>query len=131
MDAVDAGTGIRIMTLLGAFTALLDAGRSDEWAELFTDAGSFEVGERSFAGHAVLRAFAAQSTRGVHLTGLPLIEPSRGGVTALSPFIFVAAADGRTLSGRYLDDIALDGGDARFARRRVEIVRSAPGDGGS
>ena len=117
-----------IRELLARYCFHFDAGEFDQWLELFTEDGVFDLGSRGrFAGREALRSFL----KVVPLTdGLPMIRHCvtnviidvQGEQATAHSYVLVVrggAALGVLAAGRYADQLTKQGGAWRFRERKV------------
>jgi hypothetical protein len=122
-------THASVCDLLGEYCVRLDAGRFEEWTDLFLADGRLEMKRQSVIGHDQLLDFARQAPQGVHLCGLPVIVESAGVISSTCPWHFVDFATGTQVIGYYRDDIVFAEGRHRFRSRRIEM-HFPPASGG-
>jgi hypothetical protein len=92
------------------------------FADLFGDGGVLDFAGREITGRDALAAFVARAPNGVHLPGVPSIQPAPdGGVAAVSAFVFVNAATGQLVAGRYTDRLVWQDDRLVFARRHIDV----------
>ena len=120
-----------IRRLLAGYCQLLDDGRFDEWAALFTDDIEFVVMGMHKVGVAELRAFIEPThepeARGKHMISEPWIEilsPSEA--TATTDFAWVSRKGVIGQSGRYHDDIVKSADRWQFRRREIVFTGDQP-----
>ena len=135
-------TLLRLLRLNGAYAAVIDADRLEEWPGFFTErclykitsaenlkrgyeAGIVYADSRAMLADRVLalrqaNIYERQAYR--HIVGLPVIEPGEG-IVAQTPFMVVRTMrDGRMdlfVAGVYADRIVQDGTALQFAERIV------------
>jgi hypothetical protein len=123
----DDNEGIR--GLLHAYCHHVDSGHADEWADLFTEDGTFDVqrgdfglGDGHFAGRAELRGMASHfRADGLHVSTNPMIDVN-GDEATVSSYVLVleGTTDPRVrMAGRYEDRLRKVDGRWRFASRRL------------
>ncbi|MGB8387556.1 nuclear transport factor 2 family protein [Mycobacterium sp.] len=113
-----------IRELIADYALALDAGDIDECVKLFTPAGEFLVYGRSFAGHGAIGKMFREAPRGLHLIGASRIDVRDNTATARSQVLFVRAGDLHLRTALYDDELARDGGQWRFLRRRCQFITS-------
>lgn len=115
------------------YAMLVDDGRFDEFAELFTPQGRFHVGGRTTQGHDAIRemieATLPPERRGTHLCGVPLIDVDSWNGTARvwTTFVTIDPQGVVGRQGRY-HDVMERGGDKvwRYSLHEVVFRGSAP-----
>jgi uncharacterized protein (TIGR02246 family) len=118
-----------IRRLIAIYAQLLDSRRLDEWGELFTPDAVFQVWGKTLRGRseivAGIRALQPEQP-GKHVCLTPVIDllgPERARAwTDLSAF--ASSKDGIAIStiGRYHDELIVQAGRWRFARRVVVMA---------
>jgi uncharacterized protein (TIGR02246 family) len=129
-----------ILRLITVYSQLLDDGRWDEWAELFTDDAVFAVWGKVHEGRAAIQEAisAMQPARpGKHVSFATVVDVT--GDEALAWTDFVALADdgpgewGRSYKvatvARYYDHLTRCGDRWRFARRDIRMAGDPLPDG--
>lgn len=112
---------------MARYAMLLDDGRFEEWADLFTEDARFHVMGQTQEGRADIQAWITQAQppqrRGKHVLANSLIEVDGWGgtATAWTDYIFVAQDGTITSQGRYHDRLQR-GGDKRWRFTLREIV---------
>lgn len=112
---------------MARYAMLLDDGRFEEWADLFTEDAQFHVMGQTQHGRADIQAWITQAQppkrRGKHVLANSLIEVDGWGgtATAWTDYIFVAQDGTVTSQGRYHDRLER-GGDKRWRFTLREIV---------
>jgi 3-phenylpropionate/cinnamic acid dioxygenase small subunit len=121
-----------IRRLIALYAQLLDAKRLDEWAEVFTFDAVFEVWGQSYKGRSeIVKAIGGMQPEfpGKHVSLMPVIDLlGSGRARAWTDFsAFASSKDGITIAtiGRYHDELVLQGGRWRFARRVVVMPGEA------
>lgn len=121
-----------IRRLIAIYAQLLDSGRLEEWGELFTPDATFEVWGKTLRGRAeIVSAIGGMQPElpGKHVCLQPVIDllgPERARAwTDLSAF--ASSKDGISVAtiGRYHDELVLQAGRWRFARRAVVMAGEA------
>ena len=118
-----------IRELMARYCFAFDRGRFDEWVELFTEDGCFDLGERGYhRGREALRKFLRMLplTNGVpgmqHCVMNPIVHVDGTSATADS---YVVVQGGPTVgilvAGRYEDRLVQQDGGWRFLQRRVHF----------
>jgi hypothetical protein len=110
------------------YAMLVDDGRFDEWAELFTPEARFHVMGATTVGREAIQAFITEALpperRGKHLCGVPLIDVDSWNGTARvwTDFVFVDQ------SGAITQDVMERGGDKvwRYAVHEIVFRAKAP-----
>jgi 3-phenylpropionate/cinnamic acid dioxygenase small subunit len=135
---------LRVADLNARYVRAIDDGKLEGWPEFFSEDGRYRVTtaenfERglplamiSASSRAMLRdrvrslrdANVYEAQRYRHLLGAPLIEPGTDAEVSAQTSFMVARImhTGETVlfaTGRYLDRIVIDGGEARFAEKVV------------
>jgi uncharacterized protein (TIGR02246 family) len=116
-----------IRATMARYAMLLDDGRFEEWADLFTEDAQFHVMGQTQHGRADIQAWITQAQppkrRGKHVLANSLIEVDGWGgtATAWTDYIFVAQDGTVTSQGRYHDRLER-GGDKRWRFTLREIV---------
>jgi hypothetical protein len=111
-----------IWRLQGDYARFVDGREPEAWSQLFGESGTLAVGTREITGSDALAEFAAQSTAGVHVQGVPTVaRQADGRIRSTSSFVFVNAATQALIAGEYRDDIEETGDGLVFARREVEV----------
>ena len=121
------GESTAIRELIADYALALDAGETDECAQLFTSDGEFLVYGRSFTGHDGIAKMFRDAPRGLHLTGVSRIDVHGDTATARSQVLFVRAGDLRLRPALYDDELVRDPtgrGQWRFRRRRCQFITS-------
>ena len=131
-----------IRRLTALYSQLLDDGRYDEWADLFTDDAVFCVWGNVYAGRSAIRdAIAGMQPEmpGKHVAFATVIDVDGDGDRALAWTDFVALADvgpgqwGRSYSvataARYYDVLTRGEKGWRFARRAIRMAGEALPEG--
>ncbi len=130
----------RIRRTLNEYSQLLDDGRFDEWADLFTEDARLELGDQATVGRPAIRAYMAEvqasGRRGMHVTTNSLVDVDVDGDTAraTTDYLFVRpGAEGLVLvaAGRYHDRMVRDGERWRFRVRSITMLPSDPGGAGA
>jgi 3-phenylpropionate/cinnamic acid dioxygenase small subunit len=124
----------RIRQVLAEFIQLRDDKRFGEWAELFTEDGTFEYLSHVLVGRTAIgenvEALLCED-RGKHLCANSVIDVSEDGMSAevRSDFVKLDPADSAGSSryeigvmGRYHDHFVRDDGAWRIAKRRVILM---------
>ena len=111
-----------VVRLHADYARLIDAREAQAWSLLFTEDGLLIREDKPpVEGRAQLVTFAAESPAGVHLPGLPTVEPqSDGSVIATAHFVFVNGATRRIVAGVYRDDLVRGGTGLVFRRRDIQ-----------
>jgi uncharacterized protein (TIGR02246 family) len=125
----------QIRAVLSRYCHFCDEGRFEEWAELFTEDGTFTVMGQTRQGHAELRAFMEaalpRERRGRHMLSLPLIEVDGDEARGWTDFAFVGRSDeglAVTQAGRYHDRFVRQDGAWRFASHEIVFMGDEPGN---
>jgi 3-phenylpropionate/cinnamic acid dioxygenase small subunit len=141
---VDIEWALRVADLNARYARAIDDGKLEGWPDFFREDGRYRITtaenfERglplamiSASSRAMLRdrvrslrdANVYEAQRYRHLLGAPLIEPGAGGEVGAQTSFMVARIlhTGETVlfaTGRYLDRVVVDGGEARFAEKVV------------
>ena len=144
MRIPDPGTWQRVESFLADYAYRLDDGKIDEWTGFFTEDATYQITTRENfeAGYpigimlckgrgmmedrvlALKTANVFEPHTYCHITGRPeLREESAGALAARSNFIvYRTMEDGEAelfAAGKYLDRIVFEGGEPKFAERRV------------
>lgn len=125
----------QVRDLYDHYNRLLDDGRADDWAGLFTADGVFDgPGRPLLTGSRELRDFAgARDPRGIRHLTFNLVVPegadvSEGGATDVTADFVLFHVRGEppsaqiTALGRYADTLTRVGGRLLFARRVVTRI---------
>jgi anthranilate 1,2-dioxygenase small subunit/terephthalate 1,2-dioxygenase oxygenase component beta subunit len=135
---------LRVQDLNARYVRAIDDGRLEGWPEFFSEDGRYRVttaenverglplGMISASSRAMLRdrvrslrdANVYEAQRYRHVLGAPVIEAAAGAEVSAQTSFMVARImhTGETVlfaTGRYLDRVVLDGGEARFAEKVV------------
>lgn len=116
-----------IRALIAGYALALDAGEVDQCLELFAPGAEFRVYGRSFVGGDGIGKMFRDAPRGLHLTGVSLIDVRDGSATAKTQVLFVRAGDLHLRPALYDDELARDPADPgrwRFRRRRCQFITS-------
>jgi len=113
-----------IRDLIASYALALDAGDTDDCAQLFTEDGEFVVYGATRSGRDAVRAMFAQAPRGMHLTGVSKIDVTGDTATARAQVLFVNATTHGKRLALYDDDLVRVGGQWRFRRRRCQFITS-------
>ena len=144
MRIPDSSTWQRVESFLADYAYRLDDGKIDEWTGFFTEDATYQITTRENfeAGYpigimlckgrgmmedrvlALKTANVFEPHTYCHITGRPeLREESAGALAARSNFIvYRTMEDGEAelfAAGKYLDRIVFEGGEPKFAERRV------------
>lgn len=114
-----------ILELIARYALSLDVGDIDQCVELFADNAEFVVYGRTFTGRDGIAGMFREAPRGLHLTGVSLIDVDpdiTDTATARSQVLFVRAGDLHQRPAVYDDDLVRCGGQWRFRRRRCRFV---------
>lgn len=112
---------VSVCDLLGEYCLRLDAGRYEEWTDLFLADARLEMKRQSVVGHDQLLDFARHAPRGIHLCGVPVITETADGIASSCPWNFVDLDTGTQVVGYYRDDIVFAEGRHRFRARRIDM----------
>lgn len=119
----------QIRNTLARYCHLIDDGRFDDWAELFTPDGTFSVLGQTYRGRDEIKGFIGGALtperRGKHITANSAIEVQGDTARAWSDIIFFSPAGsglGITAAGRYEDRLVRQDGRWRFAARDVRLL---------
>ncbi len=119
-----------IRELMARYCFCFDNGEFDQWLQLFTEDGVFDLGARGrFSGRETLRNFlkAIPLTNGLpmmkHCVMNSIVSVDGDRATAQSYVVVVqgGAQLGLTVAGRYEDHVAKVGGAWRFTERKVHF----------
>ena len=134
MDALARLVAVQeISDLIGRYCMLFD---DEDWAaldDLWTDDAAFVVEDQAFEGRTVLMDFLSHCLppgyRTKHMISRPVVELDDHGTTARArtDVVWIAANFENTILGRYEDELVLDGGRWKFARRVEHPVQYIPG----
>lgn len=114
-----------ILELIARYALSLDVGDIDQCVELFADNAEFIVYGRTFASREGIGGMFREAPRGLHLTGVSLIDVDpdiTDTATARSQVLFVRAGDLHLRPAVYDDELVRHGGQWRFRRRRCRFV---------
>jgi uncharacterized protein (TIGR02246 family) len=124
-----------IRRLVTIYSQLLDDGRIDEWADLFTKDATFSVWGTTYEGRDGIRdgiGGMQPPNTGKHVAFATVVEVADDGASALAWTDFVSLADdgpgqwGRAYmiatAARYYDRLVRDGDRWRFAARQIRMV---------
>jgi uncharacterized protein (TIGR02246 family) len=140
-DRAAAETAIRRLVMI--YSQLLDDGRLDEWADLFTEDATFEVWGTTYSTRTGIRdgiGTMQEPGTGKHIGFATVVEVADDGTSALAWTDFMALADdgpgkwGRAYmiatAARYYDRVVREAdGRWRFARRQIRMVGEPLPDG--
>jgi uncharacterized protein (TIGR02246 family) len=122
----------QIQQLLARFIQLRDDKRFDEWAQLFTEDGTFEYPGARVTGRDAIRDNVAdllRSDRGKHLGFNAVIEVNGDTASVVSDVVKLRPAepgsDGAFVvqtAGRYIDALVRTADGWRVASRRTELL---------
>jgi 3-phenylpropionate/cinnamic acid dioxygenase small subunit len=111
-----------VWNLLADYARLVDNREPVAWTRLFGESGKLVLPDREISGEAALTEFAANSSRGVHVQGVPTVQRRADGTIALtSNFTFVNAVTYAITAGEYRDELREENGEVVFARRQILI----------
>ena len=133
-DAIEA-----IKRLKARYFRFMDTKRWDDWAQVFTADAVMDVPEADMVSHGRTEIVANVSevlkgARTVHHGHMPEIEiidaEHARGIWAMADYVEWPERDGRRIGlqgyGHYLDAYAIEGGEWRIARTRLERLRIDP-----
>src|SRR5262249_24110104 len=127
-----------IRDLVARYAHAADRGRLDDLCALFADDGVMRIDEREpLVGRAAIRAFLGDTRGSVrsetttarirpHVSNLQITVDGPASASGVAYF-FVVTERGPDHWGRYRDRYRPDGGQWRFAERRVRVDGFAPG----
>ena len=119
-----------IRELLASYCFHFDNGEFDQWLQLFTDDGAFDLGARGrFQGRDALRNFlkVVPLIRGVpmikHCVMNSIVRVTDDRATARSYVVVLRGGETLALSvaGRYEDQLTKQGGEWRFLERKAHL----------
>lgn len=112
-----------IRNLMARYCVLLDQDQVEEWLELFTPDGTFEVYGRTFAGHDGLRRMATGAPGGLHLGGPPALTMVDGDhVSGQQNLLFIDPSSGEQRAALYDDELVRTDAGWRIASRRCRFL---------
>jgi hypothetical protein len=123
-------------TTIRDYAPLRDGPNAQEYAELFTEDGTFVLGETVIEGRQALEArhkTANQSTRWSHrMTDIDITSLGNT-LTARTGFIVKSGPRGsapvvfnREITGHYADQLVIDSGQCKIKARYVNVVSDSP-----
>jgi 3-phenylpropionate/cinnamic acid dioxygenase small subunit len=129
-----------IHRLMAVYSQLLDDGRFDEWAELFTADAVFSVWGTAYTGRDAIRdgiGGMQPEHPGKHVAFATVVDLDGERARAWTDFVTLADVGpgewGRSYSvataARYYDQLVRDGGRWRFARRDIRMAGTPQPDG--
>ncbi|PXY23427.1 hypothetical protein BAY59_27540 [Prauserella coralliicola] len=110
-----------------AYAEFLDGGEYERWLELFTADATLTVGKKVYSGQDGIRRFltAREPHAGRHLTGPPIfVAGTVDHCLVQANFLALQYTDTGLVvkaTGRYHDELRIDGGRWRIAARTVRI----------
>jgi uncharacterized protein (TIGR02246 family) len=118
-----------IRRTLAEYCQLLDDGRFDQWAELFTeDARLVLLGRVTTGRGAILdymKGVQPDGSRGLHMTANSVVDADGDSATATTDYMFVRH-DGGGLhiiaAGHYHDRLVRDSTRWRFSERKITML---------
>lgn len=121
-----------ILRTLAEYGRWCDAGRFDEWADLFTEDARLVLGDHVTEGREAIRDLMAtlqpDGRRGLHLTANPIVDIDGVGATAVSDYLFLrptAAGPVPVAAGHYHDELVRHEDRWRFRRRAITILTAS------
>ena len=111
-----------IRDLIAAYALTLDADDVDACIELFTADGEFVVFGKTLSGPEQIREMFTRAPRGMHLTGVKLIDVRGTSATARTQVLFVNAVTHHMRLALYDDEFVTVNGQWRFRRRRCQFL---------
>lgn len=112
----------QIRELIASYALLLDGGDTAACARLFTEDGEFVVYGSTRTGYDGIGAMFEQAPRGMHLTGVSLIDVAGDAATGRTQVLFVNAATHGLRLAIYDDELERSNGQWRFRRRRCQFI---------
>jgi 3-phenylpropionate/cinnamic acid dioxygenase small subunit len=114
-----------INRLLTSYGSLLDRGEYDAWLALFAEPSSLVVdGRPQLDTMEARRRLAETAPKGVHMANPPLVTQEGDVATSVQTFLFWNAETATGRAGWYEDELRLDRGSWKFARRVIHFQES-------
>lgn len=114
---------------LAEYCQLLDDGRFDQWADLFTeDARLVLLGRVTTGRHAIrdyMMGVQSEGSRGLHMTANILVDADGDTATATTDYMFVRPSGGGLAiiaAGHYYDRLVRGGTRWRFSEREITLL---------
>ncbi|MFT5201968.1 MAG: hypothetical protein ACI9C1_001350 [Candidatus Aldehydirespiratoraceae bacterium] len=109
-----------VTRLLTAYGSFLDRGDHDAWLALFVEPAALSIGDgAALETSEARRHYAESAPQGVHIANPPLVTHKDDTATSVQTFVFWDATGGVGMPGWFDDELRLDRGYWKFARRAV------------
>lgn len=114
-----------IRDLIAAYALTLDADDIEGCLALFTEDSEYLVFGKTLLGPEKVRKMFSRAPRGIHLTGVSLVDVDGDAATARTQVLFVDSSSHQMRPALYDDDLVKIDGAWRFRRRRCQFLTSA------
>jgi uncharacterized protein (TIGR02246 family) len=111
-----------IRDLIAAYALLLDADDIEACLQLFVDEGEFVVYGKTLVGRERIGRMFHRAPRGMHLTGVSLIDVAADTASARAQVLFVEAGSHLMRPALYDDEFVRIEGKWWFRRRRCQFI---------